>query len=332
MDESATNDEPKRAKRVISLAAVLFVAAQLGVGLALDRAPLHVRFHEASAGLARVRAAGPNPDVLLFGSSRFREGIQPEVVEKRLRERMGERAPRVTSLAFNGGDLVGTDIMFELVLAQGARPRLALVELTPEWLRMPVPFLNAQLLRAFTWRDVADWLPELLRGTKRTLICARIFPTYCFRNELLTWTTGRRPPYLVAPPGPSQAAPKKKVDDPAHGAPRWARRMRGYRVSEHGVAVLERILARCRDAQIECVLVEPPIASTQRAIIAGHMDETFQEALARVLAKHPVPFLDFNDRLPDDGFRDSSHTSPSGGERWSVIVADEVIEPRWRAR
>jgi hypothetical protein len=332
MDEPAASSGPKHSKRVIALAAVLFLAGELAVGLALDRAPLHVRFHEASAGLARARAAGPTPDVLLFGSSRFHEGILTERVEQRLRERLGERAPRVTSLAFNGGDLVGTDIMFELVLAQGTRPRIAVIEVTPEWMREPVPFLNAQLLRAFTWRDVADWLPDLLRGTKRTLICARIFPVYCFRNELLTWTTGRPPPYLAAPASPKQAPPRKKPDDPTHGASRWSRRMRDYRVSEHAVAVLERILDRCRDAQIECVLVEPPITTTQRAIIAGRMDTAFRETLARVRAKHPIPFLDFSDRLPDDGFRDSSHGNHSGGERFSVIVADEVIEPRWLAR
>ena len=331
MDEPAASSDPKRTRRVLALTVVSFVAAQLAVGLALDRAPLHVRFHEASAALARVRAAGPTPDVLIFGSSRFRALILPEKVEERLRERLGERAPRVTSVAFNGGDLVGTDILFARVLEQGARPRIALIEVTPEWVRFPVPFLNGQLLRAFTWRDVFEWLPELLRGTRRTLLCARLFPVYCYRNELLTWTTGRPPPYLAAPPSPSQT-PREKPDDPTHGARRWERRMRGYRVSDHAVAVLERILGRCREAGIECVLVEAPISSTQRALLAGHIDGAFRQALARVQAKYGVAFEDFSDRLPDDGFRDSTHGNRSGGERFSAIVADEVIEPRWRGR
>jgi hypothetical protein len=331
MDPPTPTPDPSRAKRVLALAALFFLAVQLAVGLALDHAPLRVRFREADEALERARAAGPNPDVLLFGSSRFKALILSDAVGARLRERLGDAAPRVTSLAFNGGDIIGTDILFAHVLAQGTRPRIALIELAPEWLRYPVPFINGQLLRAFTWRDVGEWLPELLLGTKRTLLCARLFPVYCYRNELLTWTIGRSPPYLAAPVAPSRAA-RKKRDDPQHGANRWARRMRDYSVSERAVAVLERILGRCREAEIECVLIEPPISSAHRAILAGDPDREFRAALARMQAEHAFPFADFSDRLPDDGFHDSTHGSRSGGERFSAIVADEVIEPRWRAR
>ena len=234
MDDPAKTPDSSRAKRVLVLAALLFVTVQLAVGLALDRAPLRVRFHEADAALRRVRALGPTPDVLLFGSSRFRELILPDEVEARLRERLGERAPRVTSLAFNGGDLVGSEIMLEHVLASGARPRMALIELTPEWLQHPVPVLNGQLLRAFTWRDVGAWLPELLLGTRRTLICARLFPVYCYRDELLTWATGRPPPYLVAHdlanggPGPPTGGLKE---------PGWPEPVRCVRLWAHEYAV-----------------------------------------------------------------------------------------------
>ncbi|MFI5317520.1 MAG: hypothetical protein ACHQ6T_17600, partial [Myxococcota bacterium] len=253
MDESAGRSEQTRSQRVFALTALLFLVAQLAVGVALDRAPLRVRFHEAAEALGRVRALGPTPDVLVFGSSRFKALIDPAKVNARLRERLGEGAPRVTSLAFNGGDLIGTDILFSRVVAAGARPRMAIIELTPEWVRWPVPFINGQLLRAFTWRDVREWLPELLVGTRSTLLCARLFPVYCYRSELLAWTVGRPPPYLEAPASPGQPPPRAKADDPKHGTGRWVRRMRRYRVSERAVAVLERILTRCRDEQIECL-------------------------------------------------------------------------------
>src|SRR5262249_54587000 len=155
-------------------------------------------------------------DVVLFGSSRFKALILPSAVEARLRQIFGDQTPRVTTLAFNGGDLVGTDILLDNVLAQGTRPKIALVELTPEWLRYPIPFLNGHLLRAFTWRAVRAWLPELMLGTRSTLLCARLFPAYCYRNELLTWGVGRPPPYLTAPTSPSQPPAKEKRDDPRH--------------------------------------------------------------------------------------------------------------------
>jgi len=332
MDPATHTNEALRSRRVLALAALLFVAAELAIGLALDRAPLRVRFREASDALARVSAAGPNPDVLLFGSSRFKALILPDVVEERLRETLGDRAPRVTSVTFNGGDLVGTDILLDLVLAQGTKPRMALVELTPEWVRRPVPFLNGQLLRAFTWRDVREWLPELLLGTRRTLLCARLFPAYCYRNELLTWLVGSPPPYLAAPVSPRDSPKRGHADDPKHGANRWARRMRGYQVSDRALGLLERVVERCRAAGIECVVVVPPISSTHRELLAGHIEDTFHAALARVQAEDPFPFADFSDRLADDGFHDSTHGNRSGGTRFSILVADEVIAPRWRER
>ncbi|HTO52346.1 MAG TPA: hypothetical protein VMR50_03085 [Myxococcota bacterium] len=331
MEAGPTTDSAVRARRVLALAGLIFLAGELAAGLALDRAPLRVRFHEAADALARVRAAGPQPDVLLFGSSRFKALILPDRVESRLRETLGPGAPRVTTLAFNGGDLVGTDIMLEHVLAEGVRPRLALVELTPEWVRYPIPFLNGQLLRAFTWRDVYEWLPELMQGTRRTLVCARIFPVYCYRNELLTWMMGEPPPYLAAPRSASQSKPSPKRDDPTHGANRWARRMKGYQTSPRALHLLERVIGRCREAGIECVIVVPPISSAHRALLAGHIENTFQQALARLQRDDPTPLQDFSDRLPDDGFHDSTHGNRSGGERFSVIVADEVIAPRWKA-
>jgi hypothetical protein len=330
MDETAViTSEPGRARRILALATVLFIAGNLLVGLALDRAPLRVRFREAADALARLNKAGPTPDVVVFGSSRFKALLLPDKVEARLNETLGDRAPHVTSLTFNGGDLVGTDILLDHVLAQGTRPRMAIVELTPEWVRLPVPFLNGQLLRAFTWRDVWQWLPELMLGTRRTLLCARLFPVYCYRNELLTWTTGHSPPYLAAPTGPHQPPPREKHDDPNHGAGRWKRRMKDYEVSPRALGLLERVLARCRANQIECVVVVPPISSAHRELLHGHIEDTFAKAIAKLRETDPFPYGDFSDRLPDAGFHDSTHGNRAGGEQFSAIVANEVIAPRW---
>lgn len=331
MEPKPSHSNPPRARTILASTVLVFVAAQLAVGLALDRAPLPVRFHEAQQGLDRLRARGDSPDVAIFGSSRTNALTDPHRVEARLRETLGGRAPNVTLVGFNGGDLVASDIMLDKVLAAGMHPKLVVIELTPEWMRFPVPFLNGQLLRAFTWRDVAHWLPELARGTRTTTLCARLFPVYCYRTELLVWLTGTQPPYLTAP----VKGGEKKVtrpDDPQHGAHRWARRMRNYRVSPRAVAVLERVLDRCRAERIECVFIEPPISTTHQEMLAGHIADTFAAEIARIRAERSFEFLDFSTRLPDAGFHDSTHGNRWGEERFSEIVADEVIAPRWRAR
>ena len=317
----------RRARRVLAWMPPIFVAAQLTVGLCLDRAPLSVRFADGVSKLAAATAE-PRPDVVLFGSSRFNALIDPALVQKTLDAKLGPRAPRVASLAFIGGDLVGTDFMFNRLLDAGVRPKLAVIEVTPEWMAHPIPFLNGQLLRIFVWRDVIDWLPELVLGTRRTLICARLFPVYCYRNELLTWMTGRPPPYLTGY-SEGKPRPRRKPDDPTHGAHRWARTLHGYEVSARAVGILDRALARCRELGMECVLVAPPVASAQRAVLDGKIDAAYQRALTGLRQKYPVAFYDESERLPDDAFRDSSHGNRHGNALFSAIVADELVLPRF---
>jgi hypothetical protein len=330
VDEAEHSRSERRARWRLALAAVLFFALQLTVGVFLDRAPLSVRFGD---GVGKLKAATtpPTPEVVFFGSSRFNALVDPALVQKALAAKLGPGAPRVASLSFIGGDLVGTDFMFNRLLDLGVRPKLAVIEVTPEWLRHPIPFLNGQLLRIFTWSDVVDWFPELMLGTRRTLVCARVFPVYCYRNELLTWWTGRSPPYLAAL-GDKKPRPHSKPDDPAHGAPRWARTLRNYEVSDRAVGILRRALGRCRDLGMECVLVAPPVASAQRAILGGKLDAAYRAALAGLFAQYPVAFYDESARLPDDAFRDSSHGNHRGTGLFSAIVADEVVAPRFGAR
>ncbi|HTO54288.1 MAG TPA: hypothetical protein VMR50_12965 [Myxococcota bacterium] len=327
MDEATNTAGPHRARRVLAWTPLLFFAAQLAIGWRLDRAPLSVRFGDGVVKLAAA-SAEPRPGVVFFGSSRFKALVEPAVVERKLRAALGDAAPRVVSLAFNGGDLVGTDFMFAQLVARGVRPKLAVVEVTPEWLRHPIPFLNGQLLRIFEWSDVIDWFPELVLGTRRTLVCARLFPVYCYRNELLTWWTGRSPPYLSSLPDSAAPPRKPKADDPKHGAHRWARTLRDYEVSDRALGVLRRILARCHDERIDCVLVAPPVASAQRAILDGKIDAAYESALERVRGEPQVPFYDESARLPDQAFHDSSHGNKRGGALFSEIMADEVVLPR----
>ena len=330
MGERAKPD-PARARRVLVLAATLVMAGQLAVGLALDRAPLRVRFADADRVLEAASVRHPAPEVVLLGSSRTESSLDPELVEAALRERLGASAPPVASLAVDGGDLVASERILAELLARGVRPRLALIELAPEWLRRPVPFLNAQLVRAFDWSDVLHWLPEIVDERVAVLARARLFPVYHYRLELLSWWTGRAPPYLAAPRATPAPAKRRRRDDPAAGASRWARRLGRFETSARAEAVLGRILEICRAAGIECVLIVPPASAAQRAIYAGALDEAFRAALARAgTSDGSAPALvDERARLSEGDFRDSSHANHAGRERYSRIVALEEIAPSY---
>jgi hypothetical protein len=343
---------PHRAAQILLLAAILFFAGQLAVGVFLDTAPLSVRFPEATAVLARARTQNPPPDIVFFGSSRFMSGIAPAEIDQHLRASHGERIPTVLSMAVLGGDFVSTEFLLDRMLAEGVRPRIAAIEVSPDLVGRPPHLLSAQLERLFRWRDVVHWLPELFEADWSALLTARLIPAYHYRRELLGWIVGQPPPYLFAPApmAPAQvarSAPSASVgphnqpagagpatehetpDDPTHGVERWARWLRHFRISQRCADVLERVLARCQKEEITCVLVEPPVASGHRALYGTDVVTPYHSLLERLGRDYGSTFFDFGDRLPDTSFRDDSHVNRTGAARFSALLASSLIDPLW---
>jgi len=340
----------QRAARILFLGAVLFFSGQLAVGVLLDRAPLSVRFPEAAAVLQRARAQNPPPDIVLFGSSRFMAAIAPSEIDQHLRASHAEPLPGVLPMAVLGGDFVSTEFLLDRMLAEGVRPRIALIEVSPDLVGRPPHLLSAQLERLFAWRDVMHWLPELVEADWSALLTARMIPAYHYRRELLGWWVGRPPPFLFAAapepwapagsaapvvasassaPAGQRTPPSNAPDDPTHGVERWARWLRRYRISQRCAAVLERVLARCRSEEITCILVEPPVASGHRALYGREVVTPYRALLDRLGRDYGVTFYDFGDRLPDTSFRDDSHVNHTGAIRFSALLAGAVIEPLW---
>jgi hypothetical protein len=291
--------DSRRASKVLALAALAFLCGQLAAGLALDRAPLGVRFPEAEAVLARARAA--RPQRVFLGSSRMQAAFADESFP-----------PGSESLAVKGGDVVSSAFLLDRLLAEGVRPVWVGIELSPELLRYPPPFLNAQLVRQFRWGDVIHWLPEIWTGGAwPTCVRARLLPVYHYRRELLTWITGREPPYLVAPYAVTPAR-HRGHDDPQQGAHRWQQRLRGYARSPRAEAELERLLSRCRSEGIQCSLIELPVSSAHRALYGPEIQAPYESLLHRLESEYGVDYRNLRDFAPDTDFRDSSHLSERG--------------------
>jgi hypothetical protein len=189
--------DPVRARRVLAVAAVAIVASQLATGLALDEAPLRVRFPQGAKVLEWAGRLGDAPYALLLGSSRF-WGIDMDAVAATLRD--GGHDVPVVKGAVPAGDAVVADLLLPRLLAQGSRPRLVVLEVSPETVARPSPWVTDHVIRFFTWRDVGAWLPEIVRGDRMSrAFGARLAPIEVYRRELLTWMTGSAPPYLRVP-------------------------------------------------------------------------------------------------------------------------------------
>jgi hypothetical protein len=329
---------PNRSAQILLLAAILFFCGELALGVYLDTAPFSVRFPEAAAVLERAQTQSPPPDIVFFGSSRFMAAIGSAEIDQDLRASHGGRTPAVLPMAVLGGDFVSTEFLLDRMLAEGVRPRIAVIEVSPDLVGRPPHLLSAQLERLFRWRDVWHWLPELFEADWSALLTARTIPAYHYRRELLGWLVGRSPPYLSvpAPELPASAAPAgeprsatETPDDPTHGVERWARWLRRFRISERCAVVLERVLARCQKEQIACIMVEPPVASGHRALYGGDVLTPYHALLERLGRDYGAPFFDFAARLPDTSFRDDSHVNRAGAIRFSALLASALIEPLW---
>ena len=116
-----------RARRAIVLGLGLILCGQLAVGLALDHAPLRVRFPQAAGVLRKAAALGRSPDVVILGSSRFRASVVTGVMDEALRTGEGGAGPVLLNAAVEAGDAYAMDLVLRGLLAAGARPRLALI-------------------------------------------------------------------------------------------------------------------------------------------------------------------------------------------------------------
>ena len=354
--------DPTRARRVLMIAALAIAAGQLATGLALDAAPRKVRFPGAADVLARAHAIGDVPFVLLLGSSRFWR-IDVGTVTTALRKTMGGVPPPVVNGAVRAGDPVVADYLVENLLAQGSRPGLVALEISPETIARPAPWVAEHAIRFFTWKDVVAWAPEIVVGDRASRVAAaRFTPIHMYRREILTWVVGREPPYLrVLRPGhatqpashakpvvvtdevqPDAAAetvrPPAAAEPPARGPRVWTvaglgqtrKWLRRYRPDGGAARALEHVLARCNDLGIRVVLVGVPVTSSVRGLYTPEVERAFQDQVERMSRRYAAEFLDYRGRIPDELFKDHHHLNPRGLFLLSHMLAEEVVAPRWQ--
>ena len=349
---------PRRARRVLLVAGVVIAAGQLAAGLALDAAPPAVRFAQGDRVLGRASALDGAPFVLLLGSSRFWKA-DVGIASATLVETIGPEAPPIVQGAVLGGDPIVADYLLDRLLAQGSRPVLIAVEVSPEAVCYPAPWIAGQAVRFFTWREVAAWAPEIVaRGKLAEVAAARFAPIDLYRRELLTWIVGREPPYLQVSESPvasdirsrrrAQRAPAGEVrrlgsepldapppaDRPPDAATLSGLRqvrswLREYRLDGAAATALERFLGRARDAGIRIVLVAVPATSWLRALYTPHVERTFRDYMEGVSQRYGTEFVDYRARVPDRLFSDHYHLNARGGGAFARMLASEVLAPRW---
>jgi hypothetical protein len=339
----------RRGARILAWALGLFALAQLTGGLLLDAVWVRPRYPLRADMYSRLRARKRMPEIVLVGSSRFQGDVNCAVLDAELRAALGEGAPRTFNAALPAGDPTVFERVCDDLFAPGRRPRLLVVEVSPETVSRRDNWLHQHALNVLDWRDVAEALPALCRNGKVLyLVRGRLLPLYVhryhIRKEAVTLAAtllghgparqagdegpvGPPPPADPAPP-PMTPAVRSLLED---GFEMARRELRDYRPGGMAAHRLERLLDRCRSAGVAVVLVGAPVASAYRRAYTPEVDAAFLEYVQSLTRDYGCAYTDWRDRVPDEYFADPRHVHLQGGVYFSRRLAASVLVPLWRS-
>jgi len=338
-------DYQRRGRAALLGGAALFAALQLVGGLLLDRYGLPVRFPSATRVLGEV-PPGSGLDIAVLGSSRFQD-IRGGEVEAVLRHEHPE-AGRVTAhnFAVPFGDPIAQDYVLERLLERGVRPRLAVVEVSPEFLNRYNRGYSMHIHRQLTWTDLPGSLVDVCRAEQEMrLLSSRVVPLYVHRRELLRVTLEaaegwlQRPAHAAAAdtdeprlgeevvPGREPPLPPETCREWEAGLPDLAKRLAHYRAGGTTAAALDRLLDRCRDNGIDVILVGAPNTSYFRRFFTPEIEAEYRAYIDRLTRTYGCPYFDYADQVPDHLFKDPVHLNAAGSVYFSRRLAREVLWP-----
>jgi hypothetical protein len=315
-----------------------FVVLQLAASVTFDCLGLTIRFPELQRRLIALREEPRPPDVVYLGSSRFMTCLNSIELTKTLCKETGRSDLTAFGAAVTKGDFLVMERIVRELRDEGRVPPILLMEVNPisvAWgNRWHDVFINRQL----GWTDLPEHAPEFVQTGQFGRFCmARFLPLYVYRRTLLDrlWGTWTGPSWVEAKDELSDEKMKKILATPiteaetAHsaiGVDGVHRDLRTYEIGGSNTRALERMLTECRSLGVHVVLVGSPLSSAHRREIRPEIDAAYREYLASITARFGVPFVDCHKALPDSLFLDHHHTKPLGGQIFSRLLVDRLLD------
>jgi hypothetical protein len=325
----------------------LFCLAQLAGGLLLDYVWVGPRHPYMAHMLSALHAGGGNPEIVFLGSSRFGSDICCGVLDAQLRYRLGEHAPRTFDASVPAGDPTVFQRVLDELLLHGCRPRLVVVEISPETVNHRDNWLHHHALNLLDWRDLPEAVPALLHNGKiLNLLRGRFLPLHVHRYHICKEARalvralllpGPDSPVAIAAPvfSPLMADPAPPPQTPAgralleEGYELCRHDVRDYRPGGLSAHRLDRLLEKCRSAGMAVVLVGVPVASPYRRAYTPEVEAAFHQYVMSLTDRYGCSYTDWRDRVPDEYFSDARHVYPQGGVYFSRRLAASILAPLW---
>jgi hypothetical protein len=318
----------RRARLAFSWTAAAFLAVQLGAGIVLDQVGLPFRFAEASAVVDRLSRES-SPDVIFLGSSRFLGGVAIDEIARC----SGRRPETMLNAAVTAGDVIAADLILNRLLERGARPKLVVIEVSPDTLNHRTYWLRYHITRQLTWADVPRYAGDIIEiGHAGTLLLSRFVPLYYYRHQLvppISTVVEQAKPVQVAGVGDVAPSPltAEQLTLSRLGVSHAMTMLEDYHTGGLTAEALERLLNRCDAIGARVLLVGAPVTAACRSAYVPEIDAAYRDFLAGMMGRHGCRFVDYRDRLPDDRFVDVHHLSRLGARDFSRLLAREVSDP-----
>jgi hypothetical protein len=321
----------RRSRRSLLWAATFFCTAQVVGGLLLDYRWPQIRFPSFHQVLDELDGMSPHgPDVIFVGSSRFASGLDRGILEERLRSALGDKRLQILLAMVPAGDCIYADYFLDQLLDRGKKPRVLIVEVSPETVACRNRWLEVHAARQFTWPDVPHFLLDTCRSNQlHRLLQARLLPLVVHRRQICraAWQTlvPEQAPAHKGVVWPRAWSDKSSDERSVGGAAFIAQWLEHYQSGGTAAESLERVLRRCHERGISVVLVAPPLHTDQRMLYVPAIEEAFGATMSRLTRTYDCQFVDYRNRLPDSVFFDNHHLVPAGAEQFTALIVNDLL-------
>ncbi len=336
-----------RGRSVLLWCAATLCLSPVAGGYLIDKCPFHIRDPEAAASVSLWQRATPAPQILVLGSSRLGSFVRTSELNSLSKQLLGNDFVPIFNASLVCGEPITLKFVTDRLLATRTPPRLVLLETSPDLLARDNRYFSFAITRELTARDLPKCISDIFLSHEAVsrLLSSRLIPFFRHRDHFLGWVNEFAGGSVFDSPSPSNGLeahsfqfirdrdkedPRTPLERMQAGAKRFESHLRDYQIEGATSSAFKSTVALLHDRGCRIVLVEPPVSSSQRALLTGDARTQFDAFLRQLESSYQCEIADFSERLPDSMFVDNHHANDAGSVQFTELLADEVISPSWR--